>query len=241
MSEYKKVLITGGANGIGLAIVKRFISSHQVIILDNDRKRCELIKKKYPQALIFVVDISDKKMLEKIRLQISKKVGTLDIIINNAGLQTVSNFFDLQETDWRKVLDVNLTGVFLCLQVFLPVMNRGGTVLNIISVHHNKPRLNKYHYDASKAGVTILTKEVALLIADRNITVNALAIGAVSTNMNKDWLGDYSKTKSVRDLVPMEIIFTPKQVGEIVYNIINFFSQFTTGSIFTIDGGRSLK
>lgn len=119
-------------------------------------------------------------------------------------------------------------------------MIENSTILNLISVHSFKPRTKKYAYDSSKSAVEILTKELALEFAPRKITVNALSFGAVETNMNNSWLIHEEQKEIARDKVPLKIVFTPMQIANFAYVIIKIFSQYTTGSIFVIDGGRSL-
>lgn len=117
-------------------------------------------------------------------------------------------------------------------------MTKYSTILNILSVHSSKQRENKYAYDSSKSAIEQLTKELALEFSSRNITVNALSFGAVNTNMNKDLT---EKEKEIaKNKVPLKKIFEAYEIANFIYDIVNNFSKYTTGSIFTIDGGRSL-
>ena len=120
-------------------------------------------------------------------------------------------------------------------------MSEGSTILNLISVHSVKPRTKKYAYDSSKSAIEILTKELALEFAPHKITVNALSFGAVETDMNNTWLTHSEQREIARAKVPLKIVFNPVQIANFTYVIIKVFSKYTTGSVFVIDGGRSLN
>lgn len=110
----------------------------------------------------------------------------------------------------------------------------------MLSVHYDKPRKNKYHYDASKAGVAMLTKEMALALIEKGITVNGISLGACNTPMNSNWINDKVKAEKKLEKIPLKWIAEPEDIANFTINVLESFSDYTTGSIFTIDGGRSL-
>ena len=235
----KTIVITGGADGIGLSIAKKFNdNNYNIIIIDNNLKSINKIKDKNIHC--YYADVSSEKQMSYVYLDIGKKFNHIDVLVNNAAKQTESSFNDTIYAEWKKVIDTNLNGTFLTIKNSINFMKNGSTILNVISVHYNKPRKNKYAYDASKAAIAILTQELALEFAHKNITVNALSFGAVKTNMNKDWINNDEKVKQVLSKVPLNKIFTSDEIASFAYSIINDFSIYSTGSIFTIDAGRSL-
>ena len=235
----KTIVITGGINGIGASISRIFLKdNYNVIIIDNDIFSMNTIKDK--NVYYYYADISNEKQIDLVMKDIEKRFDSIDVLINNAAKQVVSSFDDIKFSEWKRVIDVNLNGTFLVIKKAIHLMNINSTILNIISVHHDKPRKDKYSYDVTKAAIAMLTKELALELSSRNITINALSFGAVNTDMNKDWLENSEKVEEVLSKVPLKIIFEPEEIASFVHTIISQFSSYTTGTIFTIDAGRSL-
>lgn len=237
--EKRTIVITGGANGIGYEIASLYAKEkYNVVVIDNDLSALNKIKNKH--IYCYYANIANEKQIELIINNINEKFNTIDILVNNAAKQIVSTFENTKYKDWKEVVDINLNGTFLVIKNSLQYMKNHSTILNIISVHHDKPRTNKYSYDATKSAIAMLTKELALELASKDITVNALSFGAVSTNMNSEWLSNSKEVDNVKAKVPLRIIFKPKEIATFAKTVINDFSSYTTGSIFTIDGGRSL-
>ena len=141
---------------------------------------------------------------------------------------------------WQQIINTNYFGTCNMIYNAYKIMNKDSTILNILSVHSNKPRVNKYAYDSSKSALEIFTKELALEFANKGITINALSFGAVNTDMNEEWKSSPENKEVALSKVPLKIIFEPEQIANFCFTIINEFAHYTTGSIFTIDGGRSL-
>ena len=234
------VLITGGAGGIGKATANKFLEKgYIVIIIDNDKNACDSFHI-VDDLIIYNADITDYNKMNSIVDEIFEKIGNIDILINNAAIQTTQNVLKIKLKDWKKVIDVNINGTFILSQLVSRKMNANSTILNTISTHYNKPRTHKLHYDVSKAGIEVMTKGFALELAKRKITVNALAIGATFTNMNYGFKTNEVSVKNARERIPLKKICQPTEVAQYIYDIINDFSKYTTGSIFVIDGGRNL-
>jgi glucose 1-dehydrogenase len=243
----KTVLITGAGRGIGRACAELFGKKKaNVIIADIDYESAlnvhtEMNSRGCSSFPVFV-DVSIEK---DVKSMISKSmqhfnVDHIDILINNAAIQTTSSFFDLSDAEWRRTIDVNLTGIFLCSKEVARNLKKGGKIINMLSSHYKIPRLNKIHYDSAKAGAAMLTKEMALALFPKGITVNAVSYGAAKTPMNFDWINDNEKVSMVLEKIPLRIIFQPTQIATFTFEILSKFSDSTTGSIFTIDGGRGL-
>ena len=235
----KTIVITGGANGIGKEISKLFLKNkYNVVIIDNDTEAINKIRKK--KFYCYCADISSEQQVGDVMADIYKKFTSIDVLVNNAAKQIVSSFDNVTFSDWKRVIDINLNGTFLTIQNAIPFMKRKSTILNIISIHHDKPRKDKYSYDVSKAAIAMLTKELALEFSQKGITVNALSFGAVKTNMNKEWIDNPEAVNEALSKVPLKKIFKTNEIASFAQTIIDKFSLHTTGTIFTIDAGRSL-
>ena len=237
----KVVLITGGLNGIGKALAHKYYKNNKVIIIDNDIYSCSALKEKFPKIDIYIEDLTNSKEIKKIINNIFKRYGNVDILINNAAVQTIAEIDKLSIEEFKRVIDVNLNSNFYLTQIVSNKMKQKSTILNIISTHYNKPRSDHIHYDISKAGVAILTESFAKILADKKITINALAIGATYTNMNKEFEINKDLVNSTISRIPLKKICTPEDIANYAYNIIQDFSEETTGSIFVIDGGRNIN
>lgn len=239
----KVVVVTGGAKGIGKSISKELTEEKcRVIALDIDKQEGEKLQFETDNKIEFIcADISKEEEIEKVCKYIINKYKKIDILINNAAKQTENEFFKMSVKEFKDIIDTNLIGTFICSNIFGKFMGEGSKIINMLSVHYNKPRKNKYHYDASKAAIAILTQEMALDIIDKGITVNAISYGACNTPMNKEWLGNQKKVEDTKNKIPMRWIAEPKEIAGFVRTILVEFSDYTTGSIFSIDGGRSIN
>lgn len=243
MSKYilkdKIVIITGAAKGIGKAAAQLLAESGAHVIIadvdpDGEKTATEI-------GGIFVkTDISSPEQVENLKGTALEKYGRIDVLINNAARQDVFPLFDTSPERFRDIIFTNLCGTFNCIRIIGEVMEPGSRILNCLSVHHDVPRRNKYAYDASKAGLAMLTKETALEFAERGITVNGISYGAVKTPMNADWTSDPEKSKAVSKNIPLGWIAEDYEIAGYMKSVIEDFSDHATGTIFTIDGGRSL-
>lgn len=232
----KNIIVTGGTNGIGFECTKIFSeNNYKVFVLDKNIDNMSNDKIKY-----FKCDVSKENEVLNVAKTISKEVEKIDVIINCAGIQIEESFDQYSQEKWQEIMNTNYFGTCNTIHSFLKDMDSGSTILNLISVHSFKPRTNKYAYDSSKSALEMLTKELGIELANKNITINALSFGAVETKMNEVWESDISKKEEARKKVPLKIIFKPSQIATFAYKIVENFSEYTTGSIFIVDGGRSL-
>lgn len=240
MINNKTILVTGGCNGIGKAIAKKLSNENIVIVIDNDKLAYESLKNECKSIIFYNEDLTNYKEMKKIIDKIFFEYCNIDILINNASIQTVNDIMKLEITEFEKVIDVNLISNFYITQLVGNKMKSKSTILNIISTHYNKPRQDKIHYDISKTAVATLTKGFAMALSKKKITVNALAIGATYTNMNKNFEENEELVNIALNKIPLRHICTPEDIAGYVTNLLNDFSEHTTGSIFVIDGGRNL-
>ncbi len=232
----RSVLVTGGANGIGLAIAKAFLKNGDAVtILDVDKNGCKKFRKwavnnDHKKAMAIVADITEIITHRQIIDQIEKAHGPIEVLINHTGIGSSKSLFETEPDDFDSVLNTNIRGPFFLSQAIAKNMRRGNIVFTT-SVHQDKP-LGDATYAMSKAALKMLILEFALSMADKNIRVNGVAPGAIRNNRN----------------VPAK--FTSVPLGECrgrtkdIANAVLFLSSdnasYITGEIITIDGGLSL-
>ena len=239
----KTVIITGGAKGIGKAIAFELLKEKcKVIILDIDKIEGRKLQNDLNDMIEFInIDISKEEQVKEACDYIISKYKKIDILINNAAKQTENEFFKMSVREFREIIDTNLIGTFICSNIFGKSMRKGSKIINMLSVHYNKPRKNKYHYDASKAGIAMLTQEMALELSDKVITVNGISYGACDTPMNSNWINDNELVNKTLNKIPLKWIAKPEEIARFTKIVLQEFSDYATGSIFNIDGGRNLN
>ena len=236
----KRVLITGGASGIGAATAVRFMEEGaRVCILDRNETACKRIREELPgleRAL--VVDVSDHKRVEKAFAQVDKFWGGLDVLINNAGISIRHDFLDITPKEWKKIQNVNLNGTFFMAQAAAQrMLEEGGVILNMGST--NALAGNPYYadYNASKAGVIELTKTMALELAPK-IRVNVICPGYVMTPMQKAEYTD-EMFAALNEKIPLKRHADPGEVAALFAFLASEDAAYITGSIYVIDGGET--
>ena len=240
--ENKTAIITGGAQGFGLDIAKRFLDSGaRVILWDIDEK--ELIKsseKLNNKNLSFdVVDVSNFKSVNGKFLEIIKS-SNIDILINNAGITgSTSSLWDYDVDEWNKIVQINLMGTFNCCKCIIPSMikNNYGRIVNVASVAGKDGNANASAYSSAKAGVIGLTKSLGKELADKNIAVNAVTPAGAKTRI----LNQMSKEHVARMLskVPRGRFLEVEEFTSLICWLSSEENSFSTASVFDISGGRS--
>ena len=182
----KVAVVTGGAQGFGLAITKRIIQSGgKVIIWDIDKEEAEKAKKEINSENFSyqIVDVTDFKIVKKSIDELEEKLGQIDIFVNNAGMTGMNaKVWDYPLDEWQKVIELNLNSTFYCCKAIVPHMikNNYGRIVNIASIAGKEGNPNASAYSTSKAGVIGLTKSLGKELADKNIAVNCVTPAAVS-------------------------------------------------------------
>ena len=238
----KTAVITGGAQGFGFDIAKRFLNSGaRVIIWDIDSKMIEkAVKELNNQNLSSnVIDVSNYKEVEDCTNEINKK-SNIDILINNAGITgPTSTLWEYDVEMWKKVVDINLMGTFNCCRAVVPNMikNNYGRIVNVASVAGKDGNANASAYSGGKAGAIGLTKSLGKELADKNIAVNAVTPAGAKTRI----LDQMSKEHVQRMLskVPRGRFLEVEELSSLICWLSSDENSFSTAAVFDISGGRS--
>ena len=238
----KTAIVTGGAQGFGLAMTKRFLDSGaRVIIWDLNKLEIEKTIKKLnnPKLSSVIIDVTN---FNEVSAEVKKitKDTKIDIFINNAGITGVNNsVWEYPVDEWKKVLELNLNAVFYCLKAITPHMikNNYGRIVNIASIAGKEGNPNASAYSASKAGVIGLTKSLGKELANKNIAVNTVTPAAAKTRifdqMTKEHI-DFMLSK-----IPRNRFVLVEELASLVTWLVSEENSFTTGAVFDLSGGRA--
>lgn len=240
----KHVLITGGARGIGFEIARQFAQAGAVLsVFDFNREMLANATAEL-QALGATVyphftDVSDPGMVTD-SVSAAEKMQPVDILINNAGIAFETPFLSISEKEWKQVMDINLTGMFYVAQAVCRNMavRKKGVVVNMASKNGMAAEFGYAHYNASKAGVILLTKTMALELAHLNIRVNAVCPGYISTPMSMEIDPPGFTENFVRQFIPMNRAGRVEDVAPVFLFLAGEESGFITGQVIVADGGQ---
>ena len=251
-------VVTGSSRGIGKAIAVEFVKKGYKIVL-NARDEDELIEavndvKKTiegneERVTYLAGDISQEDVCSSLIEHTVKKFGSIDVLVNNAGIGGAQkSVHELTSEEWDYVIDVNLKGAFLCTREAVKRMTnedkssrKGYSIINISSVHESIPQPQSAPYSASKGGMEMLTKTVALEVADKGIRVNGIAPGAIATDMNKEILEDEQKKKQEEMRIPLGRIGRPEEIAKVALFLSSDDASYMTGTTVYVDGGLTLS
>lgn len=246
--EGKKALVTGGSKGIGAGVAKILAGQGADVAVNcsSSMDKCEWISGEIigmgRDSIAVEADVSKEDEVKRMFAQIKEKWGRLDILVNNAGIIDYARFEDITEEQWDRVLDVNLKGQFLCAREAVKIMeeNNWGRVINIASVSSGGVGIgfnNISHYTASKGGVVALTENMALELAKKGINVNAVAPGAIESDMSSNVMEDEKLLKATLTKIPKGRIGKPEDVGAAVAFLASEEADYITGVTLYVDGG----
>jgi NAD(P)-dependent dehydrogenase (short-subunit alcohol dehydrogenase family) len=237
----KRVVVTGGASGIGAATARRFLEEGaKGFVLDRDAEATKTLSQELTDlAGVFVFDVADPEPVGLALTEAVEVLGGVDVLINNAGISIRHPFLDITPQDWNRVLAVNLSGIFYVAQTAARYMieRGGGVILNTASTNGSVGYPFYADYNASKAGVIELTRSMALELAP-TVRVNAVAPGYVLTPMQRR---EYSSSalEEVNQKIPLKRHARPDEIAALFAFLASDDAGYITGQTFTIDGGET--
>jgi meso-butanediol dehydrogenase/(S,S)-butanediol dehydrogenase/diacetyl reductase len=253
--EDKVVVVTGAGRGLGAGIAERFAGEGaRVVLADRDSVVEETAAQLADGAIGVVADVTSEDDVRALFERARAAFGRVDVLVNNAGIITISRLEELTLADWERVLRVNTTGTFLCCQAAAEVMREqggGGRILNAASGQARQGFIYTPHYAASKFGVVGLTQSLAKELASDQITVNAYCPGIVGSDMwsynDREWgrlLGDYEPGELMAEWVagiPLGRAGTPDDVAGLLLFLASDEAAYITGQTINVDGGMFMS
>ena len=245
--EGKIALITGSDSGIGQATAIEFAKegADVVITYHTDKEGAEKtlseVEKTGRKGIILQVDVSEEKQVEEIFDKAIEKFGTVDILMNNAGMDAQGiKVADLSTENWHKAFRTNVDGYFFCARRFINIRKKAGgkgKLINVTSVHEEQPRAGAADYDCTKGAIRNLTRTLALEVSEDGINVNNLAPGMVLTPFNQKAKEDDEFRKKQVQSIPMKRAAQPEEIAKLALFLASSDSDYVTGSTYIMDGG----
>jgi len=242
----KVALVTGASSGIGKAIATRFVAEGARVVINyrpgpqDERAADELAGKLGAAAIAIGADVTRRDQVERMVASTMERFGRLDIAVNNAGIEIKKPFVDVSDEDWERVVSVNLYGGFVVSQIAARRMieqGQGGKLIFISSVHEDIPFPSYAAYCASKGGVRMLMRNLALELAPYGISANNIAPGAIATPINQAVLDDPEAMRNAIDEIPVGRFGRPEEVASVAVFLASDEAQYVTGSSYFVDGG----
>lgn len=234
-------IVTGASRGIGRAIALALASEGAKVVVNYARSSTAAeeivaeITNAGGEAMALQADVSQADQVENLISETQKKWGRIDVLVNNAGITRDTLLLRMKPEDWQAVIDLNLTGVFLCTRAVSKLMlkQRAGRIINIASVAGQMGNPGQANYSAAKAGVIGFTKTIAKEFASRGITVNAVAPGFITTDMTHDL-----KSEEILKFIPLGRYGQPEEVAGLVrFLAADAAAAYITGQVINVDGG----
>ncbi|HYH55203.1 MAG TPA: SDR family oxidoreductase [Anseongella sp.] len=252
----KTILVTGASSGIGRGIAIAFAQkgSNVVVNYHSDEEGANYtldeILKAGGKGFIFKADVSKEEEVQGMFKKAVAEYKTLDVLINNAGIQRDSSFSEMTLEQWNEVIGTNLTGQFLCAREAVrhfqskQVSSTGagaiGNIIFISSVHDIIPWAGHVNYASSKGGILMLMKSLALEVAPQKIRINGISPGAIATDINDEVWKDEQKKAELMKLIPYKRLGLPEDIGKLAVWLASDESDYITGTTIYIDGGMTL-
>ena len=238
----KNILITGASGGIGNELVKKFVSLGGNVLGSGTKvEKLDLIKKKYSNIKVKKFDISEHSKIEEFINDVYLELGGLDILINNAGTNIDNLSLRMKDEEWKKVIDINLTSTFLLSKHTIKKMlkNKFGRIVNITSVVGHTGNTGQSNYAASKAGIIGMSKSLAIEYAKKNITVNCVSPGFITSDMTMN-IADKVKLY-LTSRIPMGKLGTGEDVSNCVAFLSSDQASYVTGETIHVNGGMYMS
>ncbi len=242
----KVAIVTGGNSGIGMAIVLELARQGASLVIDyvvNPEATEELeqqVMAMGDQVIGVEADVSQVAELQKMVDAAVAKFGRLDVLVNNAGIETRTSILDTTEEQYDKVMAVNLKSAFFGAQIAARQMIKqggGGRIINISSVHEDWPMPGNTAYCLSKGGMRMLTRTAGVELAKQNILVIGVGPGAVATPINQSTLQDPAKVKALDDAIPLGHVAKPEEIARVVAFLADDGASYMTATTVFADGG----
>ena len=249
-------LVTGGSSGIGAGIARAMGSAGAQVFVNYASSKdaantvVREIKDAGGEAIAVRADVSDEEQVLSMFKTVFNKYGTLDILVNNSGVQKDAKLIDMSLSQWQRVLDINLTGAFLCArEAAREFMRRGidvkkskaaGKIIFTSSVHEVIPWAGHANYAASKGGIMLLMKSIAQELAPHKIRVNSIGPGAIKTNINRNAWATPESEAALLKLIPYKRVGEPEDIGKVAVWLASDESDYVTGTTIFADGGMLL-
>ena len=237
----KKILITGATGGIGHSLVKTFDDlGAKILASGTNIEKLNNLKKKFPNIQTESFQLQEHKKIEEFIEKVEEKLNGLEILVNNAGITLDNLSIRLTEENWKKVVDVNLNSTFLMCKYSIKKMlkNKSGKIINITSVVGLTGNVGQANYTASKAGIVAMSKSLAIEYAKKNINVNCISPGFISTPMT-DQLDEKHK-EAIITKIPSNRLGKPEDIGNAVVFLSSDQSNYINGETLHVNGGMYL-
>ncbi len=245
----RAAIVTGAGGGIGKGIVLSLATAGaDIVLVDLDQAAADAVATKVRKlgrrALVVETDVTDKASVVDMVSRAAEWSGGISILVNNAGVEIIRPVFEISESDWDKTMAVNLKGAWLCAQLVGQTMAEagdGGRIINIGSIMSEMPAPGEPHYAASKGGILMLTKALALDLAPYSITVNSIGPGVVKNGMSsRGCLADGEMAEIVASKIPLRRLGRPEDIGHAVVFLASEKASYVTGVMLYVDGGMIL-
>lgn len=239
----KVAFVTGGAKGIGSAIVKRLIKDGYKVAFtynSSEEKATALVNELGEDCKAYKLDITDSNAVKTVVDNIEKGFGEIAVLVNNAGIAEQALFTDITDEMWHKMIETNLSGAFYCSRAVLKYMinRKSGKIINISSVWGETGGSCEVHYSASKSGLIGMTKSLAKEVGLSGITVNSVSPGVILTDMTSHF--DEDTMNALREETPLNRIGTPEDVAGAISFLASKDADFITGQNISVNGGMNI-
>ncbi|WP_040196860.1 elongation factor P 5-aminopentanone reductase [Candidatus Soleaferrea massiliensis] len=243
MMKRETVLITGASRGIGAAAARLFASKGLRVAIncsasmDRAQSLADELRAQGADAAAFCADVADRKAVEGMFTRIAEQLGPVDILVNNAGIAQQKLFQDISEADWDRMFEVNVKGVYHCVQAALPHMihQKNGYIVNLSSIWGICGASCEAHYSAAKAAVIGLSKALAKELGPSGIRVNCVAPGVVDTQMNG--ILDAAALEALKEETPLGMLGKPQDIAQLIVYLCSDAAGFITGQVLSPNGG----
>ncbi len=238
----KKILITGSTGGIGYSLVKKFSELDcSIVATGTNTEKLDKLKKEFNKIQTLPFKLDEHQNIEQFIDTCFSKLGGLDILINNAGINLDNISIRLTEANWKKVIDINLTSTFLMCKSAIKKMlkQKSGKIINITSIVGHTGNLGQANYSASKAGIIGFSKSLAIEYAKKNININCVSPGFIKTDMTDKISEEFKKTLISK--IPSGSLGTGEDVSNTVAFLASNMSDYITGETIHVNGGMYMS